>query len=162
MTAVEASQPKQQKLAPAPRLSPRGLAVALITACLAPLTALSLYAIFYGSAAQHGLDVEVSLERRMIATADGGGAIPADVVVVQNVSGHEIPNLTIDLNGQYFLYRNSPLGEDQSVVVPQNIFATKSNQRFVPGRYPITEVTVTGRLPSGARGVTEVPFENDH
>ncbi|NJL34308.1 MAG: hypothetical protein HC893_11145 [Chloroflexaceae bacterium] len=31
----------------------------------------------------------------------------------------------------------------ETLVLPQQIFATKSSQRFVPGRYPIDDVTVT-------------------
>ncbi len=145
-------------IAPAPRLSSRGLIIALVVSCLLPLTVLSVYAIVFGRAAQHGLDVDVRLERRLVTTANGSGAIPSHVVVIRNLSDQDIPNLTVDLNGQYFLYQNSPLGKDETLVVPQNIFATKANQRFSPGDYPITDVTVTGRLPSGARGVTEVLF----
>jgi len=43
--------------------------------------------------------------------------------------------------------------------LPQQIFSTKSSQRFIPGRYPITEITVTGKLPSGRRAVKTAPFE---
>lgn len=143
-----------RSIAPAPRLSGWALTLALLAACLVPLTALSLYAIFFGRAADKPLPVRVTLDHRPLETADGRGALLTAVVVIENLADHPIPNMTADLNGQYFLYRDSPLDVGQTIVVPQNVFATKSNQRFVPGRYPITEVNVTGRLPSGARGIS--------
>ncbi|TWU66308.1 MULTISPECIES: hypothetical protein [Crateriforma] len=150
---------RTDQLAPTPRLSSRGLSIALLMTCLLPLCGLSLYAVLFGRAAQHTLDVNVQLDRRAVPAVGGGGAFLTEVVVIENQSDHDIPNLTVDLNGQYFLYQDAPLSQDDTLVVPQNIFATKSNQRFVPGRYPITDVTVTGRLPSGARGVTETLFD---
>ncbi len=132
--------------------------MALLAVCLLPLVSLSLYAVLFGRAAEHKLPVEVKLDRRFVETRDGGGAVLTDVVVVESLADFEITNVTLDLNGQYFLYQDSPLQVGETLVLPQQIFATKANQRFVPGRYPIDDVTVTGRLPSGARGVTEVPF----
>ncbi len=148
-----------RSIAPAPKLSRWGLTLALLATCLVPLTALSVYAAFFGRAADRPLPVRVLLDRRPVETADGQGAVLTEVVVIENLAEAPIPNLTADLNGQYFLYRDSPLDVGQSIVVPQSVFATKSNQRFVPGRYRITEVNVTGRLPSGARGVTTVEFD---
>lgn len=147
---------------PGPTLSPRGLTLLWLAVCLIPLTAITVYALVYGRASDEPLPVAVSLDKRPVQTAAGGGAMVTDVVVVSNEGGFDIPNLTIDLNGQYFLYRQSPLEAGEELVLPQAIFATKSNQRFVPGRYPITQVNVTGRLPNGARGVAEVRFPADH
>ncbi|EMI19367.1 hypothetical protein RMSM_03703 [Rhodopirellula maiorica SM1] len=153
-----ADQPPR-KIAPNPKLSGLGLTLALLAVCLFPLAGLSLYATFYGRAASRSLPVEVSLDRRTVVAPNGQGGLLTDVVVIINTADHDIPNLTVNLNGQYFLYRDSPLQKGETLVLPQSIFMTKANQRFVPGRYPITEVTVTGRLPSNARGVTEVHFE---
>lgn len=150
-----------KSLAPTPRLSGWGLTLALLATCLIPLTALSIYAAYFGRAADKPLPVRVTLDRRPVETVGGEGALVTDVVTIENLSETAIPNVTADLNGQYFLYRDSPLEVGETIVIPQNVFATKSNQRFVPGRYPITEVTVTGRLPSGARGVSEVAFGDD-
>ncbi len=157
---VNQGEPGQRspRLAPTPRLSARGLLLLLLGVCLVPLASLSLYAIWFGRAAEHSLPVAVQLERRLVTTRDGGGAVLADVVVIENLVDIQIPNITVDLNGQYFLYQDAPLEPHGVLVVPQQIFATKANQRFVPGRYPIENVTVTGRLPSGARGVTEIEF----
>ena len=143
-----------RSIAPRPVLSGWALTLALLATCLVPLTALSLYATFFGRAADKPLPVRVTLDLRPLETVDGRGALMTAVVVIENLADHPIPNMTADLNGQYFLYRDSPLDVGQTIVVPQNVFATKSNQRFVPGRYAITEVNVTGRLPSGARGVS--------
>ena len=126
---------------------------------LLPLAGLSLYAIYFGKAADKPLPVRIELDRRPIQAAHSRGAVVTDVVVIENLSDRSIPNLTADLNGQYFLYRSSPLGPGETLVLPQMIFKTKSNQTFNPKTYPVTEVTVTGRLPSGARGVTQVPFD---
>tara|TARA_R110002049_G_scaffold2750_2_gene21565 strand:+ start:383896 stop:384405 length:510 start_codon:yes stop_codon:yes gene_type:complete len=147
-----------RSIAPAPQLSGRGLLWLLLLVSLLPLVSLSVYAIFFGRAADRELPVEVVLDKRPVDALGQRGSILTDVVVIKNLADHAIPNLTVNLNGQYFLYQNSPLAVDETLVLPQQIFKTKANQVFVPGRYPIDEVTVTGRLPSGARGVAEVPF----
>ncbi len=149
------------RIAPTATLSGRGLLMLLLAVCLFPLISLSLYAVLFGRAAQHTLPVQVLLDRRFVETRDGDGAVLTEVVVIENLADFDIPNLTLDLNGQYFLYQDSPLQAGETLVLPQQIFATKANQRFVPGRYPIDEVTVTGKLPSGARGVSEVLFTTD-
>ena len=140
---------------PAPTLTGRGLTALLLLACLLPLLVLSLYAIFYGRASDTPLPVDVEVGKRPVAMASGEGSVLADVVIVTNKTDFAIPNLTLDLNGQYFLYQDRPLEPGEELVLPQQIFMTKSNQPWVPGRYRLTEVNVTGRLPSGARGVLE-------
>lgn len=153
-----AHQPPRS-IAPTAQLSRRGLLLALLATCLLPLFGLTAYAVLYGRAADRPLPVRVALDRRPVEAPGRPGAVLTEVVVIENLAEFAIPNLTVDLNGQYFLYRDSPLEADETLVLPQNVFATKSNQRFVPGRYPITEVNVTGKLPSGGRGVTVVEFE---
>jgi len=148
-------------IAPTPQLSGRGLLWLLLLVSLLPLVSLSVYAIFFGSAADRSLPVEVSLDKRAVSSLGDRGAVLTDVVIIDNLADHPIPNLTVNLNGQYFLYQDAPLDVAQSLVLPQQIFKTKANQVFVPGRYPIEAVTVTGRLPSGARGVAEVHFLAD-
>lgn len=154
---ADAHEPPRS-IAPAPQLSSRGLFAALATVCLVPLFALSLYAIVFGKASEHGLPVEILIDRRPIPTIDGSAKLMDDVVVVRNEADFAIPNITMNLNGQYFLYQDQPLAVGETLVLRQAAFATKSNQRWVPGRYAITDVTVTGKLPSGARGVKEVAF----
>lgn len=150
-----------QKIAPVTELSSRGLMLALAATCLVPLCGLTVYAAFFGRAADRPLPVVVEVANRPIERADGRGSILDHVIVVTNTADFDIPNVTADLNGQYFLYRDSPLMAGESIVIRQSIFATKANQMFVPGRYPITDVTITGKLPSGGRGVTEVLFDLD-
>lgn len=147
-----------RSIAPTPRLGGWGLTLALLATCLVPLTGLSLYAVFFGRAADRPLPVRITVDRVPIETADGRAALLTDVIRIENLADHAIPNVTADLNGQYFLYRDSPLSVGETIVIPQNVFATKSNQRFAPGRYPIEVIHVTGRLPSGARGVAEAQF----
>lgn len=147
-----------RSIAPTPRLGGWGLTLALLATCLVPLTGLSLYAVFFGRAADRPLPVRITVDRVPIETADGRAAVLTDVIRIENLADHAIPNVTADLNGQYFLYRDSPLTPGETIIIPQNVFATKSNQRFAPGRYPIEVIHVTGRLPSGARGVAEATF----
>ena len=148
------------KTRPEPKLSGRGLTLALLLACILPLSGLSIYAVIAGGAFDKPLPVEVEIERRALPVASGEAAMMEDVLVLRNMSEHEIPRLTIDINGQYFLHQEKPLGAGEELVLRQAAFATKANQFWVPGRYPITEVNVTGQLPSRARGVLEVAYEN--
>lgn len=146
---------------PEPKLSGRGLTILLLLVCLLPLIGLTTYAVLHGPATDKSLPVEVQVTKRPVMVASGEGAILTDVIVVKNKADFDIPNLTLDLNGQYFLYQDSPLKAGEELVLPQQIFSTKSNQRWVPGRYPLSEVNVTGRLPSGARGVVEIEFPEE-
>jgi hypothetical protein len=145
-------------LRPEPKLSGRGLTTALLLACFLPLAGLSIYAIIVGGAFDKPLPVEVEVGKRMVPIAEGGGAVLADVVIIRNLSDHDIPRLTIDLNGQYFLHQDKPLTVGEELVLPQAIFSTKSNQRWNPGDYPLKEINVTGQLPTKGRGVLEVNF----
>ncbi len=145
-------------LAPARKLTARQFFSLLLLMCFLPLTGLTCYAVFFGRARDVILDVEVGIGKEPIPTADASGAILTDVVWIKSLYDHELLNVTIDLNGQYFLYRQSPLQAGERLVLPQQIFSTKSNQRFKPGRYPITEINVTGKLPSGRRAVKTATF----
>jgi hypothetical protein len=135
------------------------LTLLLITACLVPLFGLTIYAAFFGRASDADLNVEVTVGKAPVESLGGQGAILTDVVTITNLNDYELPNLTVDLNGQYFLHRHSPVGVGERLVLPQQIFATKSNQRWVPGRYALTKINVTAKLPSGRRGVRVVRFE---
>jgi len=152
-TAPPTSGSDAVRTAPAARLSPRALSVLLLLTCLIPLVTLSGYAALFGKARDAPLEVEVSVTKEPVEVIGGQVAILTDAIVIQNLTDHELPNLTIDLNGQYFLHRQSALAPRERLVFPQQIFATKSNQRWVPGRYPITKISVTAKLPSGRRGV---------
>ncbi len=143
---------------PGPSLSSRALTVSLLAACFTTLAVLLSYSIFYGRGYDRPLDVEIRLERRPIETADGQGAVMTDVLIVKNLTADTLPRVTLDLNGQYYLYRDKPLTPHEELVLPQAIFKTKSNQAFVPGRYAISKVNVTAQLPSGARGVAVARF----
>ncbi len=145
-------------IAPKATLSGPGLLLILLGTCLAPLIVLSVYKATIGPAVEARLPVRVIIDQRPLATADGRGALIDDVVVIENPQDFDIPQLTINLNGQYFMYHDRPLAAGESLVIRQSVFATKSNQRWVPGRWPLTGVLVTGQLPSGARGVLEVNY----
>lgn len=157
ITVDPAYQPPKS-IAPTPRLTGRQLLLALLATSLLPLFTLSIYAVVFGKASEQKLPISLLLDRRPLPTVDGRGQMLADVVVIQSEADFDIPNLTVNLNGQYFLYQDAPLIAGEELVVRQAAFATKSNQLWVPGAYPVTKVLVTGRLPSGARGVTEVLY----
>jgi hypothetical protein len=139
------------------RLSARGLTILFALVIFLTLTALIVTSISLGRAQERPLPVRIAIEQRMVEAKVGDqmGQVMAPVIVVSNESDHAIPRFSIDINGQYFLYRDSPLEAGQELTLLQEQFFTKSNQRFVPGRWPITHVTAYGQLPSGGRGVLE-------
>jgi hypothetical protein len=143
-------------IAPTLRLSRLGLVLSLLTMVA---VGLSVYAIFPDSVGGPSLPVEVRLDHQPVETANGTGAVVTEVVVISNLADHEIPRLSLDINGQYLLFRDSPLAGGETLVLPQRVFTDKrSSQRFNPSKYDVEDVTVTGQLPSGARGVTRFEF----
>lgn len=148
-----------RSIAPTLQLSSLGLGLSLLAMVTIGLT---VYALFPEHVDGPTLPVEVRLDRKPVQTADGQGAVVTEVVVIRNLADHEIPRLTLDINGQYLLFRKSPLKVGQTLVLPQRVFTDKrSSQRFNPSKYKVEDVTVTGQLPSGARGVTRFEF-NTH
>lgn len=144
---------------PGIKLSGRGLTVLMFSVIFTTMSILITGTILMGRAADKPLPVDVTIGNRMMPVADGSGAVMTEVVVIENNSEAEIPNLDISINKQYFLYQGTPLKEGDELVVPQAIFSTKSNQRYDCKKYPVTKIIVTGKLPSGARGVFEKKFQ---
>jgi hypothetical protein len=146
-------------IAPTLQLSRRGLVLSFLSMVAAGL---SVYALFPSSVGGPPLPVEVYLDKQPVESANGMGAILTEVVVVKNLTEHEIPRLTLDINGQYLLFRDPPLGKREVLVLPQRVFTDKrSSQRFNPSKYAVDDVVATGQLPSGARGVTKFEFEGE-
>jgi hypothetical protein len=158
-TTDDASRAMPHSLAPAPKLTGRAFTLLLLSTCFVPLIGLTVYATFFGRASDADLPVDVGVGVEPIETVGGQGAILTEVIWLKNNFDRDLPNLTIDLNGQYYLYRQSPLKPGERLVLPQQIFSTKSNQRWVPGRYPITEINVTAKLPSGRRAVKTIEYQ---
>jgi hypothetical protein len=147
-----------QSIAPTFRLSRRGLVFSLLAMGAAGLC---VYATFPASVGGPELPVKVELDRRPVETSGGEGALLTEVVVVKNLTDHEIPRFSIEVNGQYLLFRDSPLGRDEELVLPLRVFTDKrSSQRYDPKKYPPTEIVVTGQLPSGARGLRHFHFDS--
>jgi hypothetical protein len=145
-------------IAPSLQLSRRGLCISL---ALMVAVGLSVYAVFPESVGGPELPVAVSLGRQPVETADGAGALMTEVILFQNLADYAIPKFSIEINGQYLLFRDAPLNANETLVLPQRVFADKrSSHRFNPVKYPVEEVTLTGQLPSGARGVTQFMFAN--
>ena len=146
-------------VAPTLQLSRRGLILCLLAMVVVGLT---VYSLFPESVGGPPLPVDVQLDSQPVETTSGMGAVLTEVVVVRNLSDHEIPKLTLEINGQYLLYQDPPLAVGESLVLPQRVFTDKrSSQRFNPSKYPVKDVIVTGQLPSGARGMTKFEFQND-
>ena len=84
-----------------------------------------------------------------------------EVILFQNLTDHAIPKFSIEINGQYLLFRDAPLEAQETLVLPQRVFTDKrSSHRYNPVKYPVKTVKVTGQLPTGARGVTQFVFED--
>ena len=159
------SQPEgaPASVAPSLRLSRRGLILSLLAMVG---SGLAVYSLFPDSVGGPPLPVDVHLDQQLVEAVGGRGKLPAKVVVSRNLADHEIPRLSLDINGQYLLFRDSALQVDEELVLPQRVFTDKrSSQRFDPSKYDVEEIVVTGQLPSGARGVTKFEFHdgsNDH
>ena len=159
VTASTASRGDAPSVAPTMRLTRAGLLFSLAAMVGAGL---GVYALFPESVGGPSLPVRVTLDRQPVETANGSGAVVTEVVVVTNLADHPIPKLSVDVNGQYLLFRDSPLKIEEALVLPLRVFTDKrSSQRFNPEKYDVEDVTVTGQLPSGARGVTQFLFEDD-
>lgn len=156
-TNADQDDEARPSVAPTLQLSRRGLVLCLLAMVA---TGLSVYALFPESVGGLRLPVEVQLDRQPVDTVGGTGAVVTEVVVIKNLSDHEIGKLTLQINGQYLLIRASPLAKGETLVLAQRIFTDKrSSQRFNPTKYDVKDVTVAGQLPSGARGITKFEFE---
>ncbi len=146
-------------VSPTLQLSKAGLVICLLAMVTVGLT---VYSLFPESVGGKPLPVEVQLDRQPVETTSGMGAILTEVVVVRNLSDHEIPKLTLEINEQYLLFQDPPLAVGESLVLPQRVFTDKrSSQRFNPSKYPVKDVIVTGQLPSGSRGMTKFEFKGN-
>ena len=157
MSEIEShSRPAIEKVAPTLQLSSRGLAICLLTMVV---VGIGVYVTFPESVGGPPLPINVRLDQLPVATTDGQGAMMTEVVVIENLTQHEIQKLTLSINGQYLYLQDSPLATAETLVLPQRVFTDKrSSQRFNPTKYAVEEITATGQLPSGARGVSEFEF----
>ncbi|MGB0759198.1 MAG: hypothetical protein ACPHJ3_13285 [Rubripirellula sp.] len=145
-------------VAPRLHLSQRGLCICLF---LMVAAGLSVYAMFPERVGGPPLPVSVELGEGAVPTADGAGNVLTEVIVLTNLTDHPIPRFSIEINDQYLLIRDAPLAAGERLELPQRVFTDKrSNHRFNPIKYPVEAVTLTGQLPSGARGVTRFLFED--
>ena len=147
------------RVAPTLQLSRRGLVLCLLAMIG---VGLSVYAMFPASVGGPSLPVNVELDVQAVAVETGGGAVMTEGLVIKNLKDHPIGRLSIEINGQYLLFRESPLQGLETLVLPQRIFTDKrSSARLDPIKYPVQEVVVTGQLPSGARGLSQFEFDSD-
>lgn len=138
-----------------------GLSKVGLILSLASMVAVGLivYSLFPNSVGGPPLPVKVELDYRMVEAMGGRGPVATEVVIVKNLESFEIPRLSIEINGQYLLFREAPLMSEEELVLPQDVFTDKrSSQRFNPRKYDVEDVVVTGQLPSGSRGVIKFDF----
>ena len=138
-----------------------GLSKVGLILSLASMVAVGLivYSLFPNSVGGPPLPVKVELDYRMVEAMGGRGPVATEVVIVKNLESFEIPRLSIEINGQYLLFREAPLLSEEELVLPQDVFTDKrSSQRFNPRKYDVEDVVVTGQLPSGSRGVIKFDF----
>jgi hypothetical protein len=143
-----------------PRLSAFALTLALAATIVSTLGILGIYAWKFGRAREKSLPVTVEIGQFPVPTLDGGVAVLAPAIRLRNQSDAPIPNLAITVNKDFHLYRDSPMPEQGELVLPLEIFKTKSNQTFRPQSMEVRKITVYGQLPSHARGVIDyIPEE---
>ncbi|MEM1070183.1 MAG: hypothetical protein AAGG48_25305 [Planctomycetota bacterium] len=144
-------------VAPTLQLSRTGLILSLFAMVLGGV---SIYRMFPESVGGPPLPVEVELDEQPVVTTGNQGVVITEIVRVRNLADYEIPKLSIEINGQYLLFRESPLQANEVLELPQRVFTDKrSSQRFNPSKYDVEEIVVTGQLPSNARGVSTFEFE---
>lgn len=149
-------EPVLQTIDPKLGLSRRGLIMSLASMVVVGLV---VYSLFPSSVGGPSLPVRVELDYRMVDAVGGQGPVATEVVVVTNLESFQIPRLSIEINGQYLLFRESPLDAAEELVLPQQVFTDKrSSQRFNPRKYEVEDIVVTGQLPSGSRGVIKFDF----
>lgn len=146
-----------RSVAPTLQLSRRGLILSLAAMVAAGL---GVYGVFPERVGGPSLPVEVELDEKPIVTTGNQGVVLTKIVRVRNLADHEIPRLSVEINGQYLLMQNSPLAIGEALELPQEVFTDKrSSQRFNPDKYQVEEIVVTGQLPSNARGVSTFEFD---
>ncbi len=87
-------------VAPTLQLSRRGLILSLGSMVLAGL---GVYALFPASVGGPPLPVAVELDEQPMVTTGNHSVVVTEIVRVKNLTGHEIPKLSIEINGQYLL-----------------------------------------------------------
>ncbi|MEM6468998.1 MAG: hypothetical protein AAF802_05465 [Planctomycetota bacterium] len=120
---------------------------------------LGVYSVFPESIGGPDLPVHVTLGKSAVPSAVGKISVLTDVVEVTNTSEGQIGNLMIKLNGHYIMTQARPLASGETLTLPQEVFTDKrSSRRFDPKLQSVTEVTVSGQLPSKSRGISQFEF----
>ena len=146
------------RVAPGPRLSPRGLVLGFVAVfALGAAT----YAMFPDAVGGPPLPVSVDIDRDVYPGSDPNSPIVGPVIRLTNGSNDPIAHVTLILNKHYRLDRASPIGAGETWTLPAVMFTNKrSSQRFAAEVHPIEKVVVNGQLPDARRGVSVFEFEN--
>ena len=145
------------RVAPTTQLSRRALLAAF---GLMIAVGLGVYALFPANVGGPPLPVRVQLDQAPVKTTGGQLAVLTEVIKVTSELDQPIGNLTIILNGHYWLTEASPLGPGETLTFPLGVFTDKrSSRRFDPESHKVTKVVIGGQLPSKSRGVSEFKFD---
>ncbi len=138
-----------------PKLPAKYLTAGLLAVVVGTLGILTVYFIRAGKAADQPLPIEISSGDFAVPVPGGQAAVLAEALKLKNLSDKPIPRLAVVVNREFYLYRESPLGAGEELVLPLEIFKTKANHPYRPDAMDVWKVTVYGQLPSRARGVAE-------
>ncbi|MEO1617329.1 MAG: hypothetical protein AAFV88_15875 [Planctomycetota bacterium] len=152
-------RPGSVAVAPGTQLS-RGSLIAAFAVMIG--VGLGVYSFFPESIGGAPLPVSVTLGKAPVPSAIGNMAVLTEVVQVTNESDDEIRNLMIKVNGHYWMTQASPLSAGETLILPQEVFTDKrSSRRFAPAIQVVTDVTVSGQLPSKSRGISKFTFGDE-
>ncbi len=156
-TAPEPVPPMEmQRVAPRARLSRTNLILAFVTMVG---VGLGVYALFPENVGGPPLPVAVALDDAPMKTRGAEIAVLTKVMTVTSELDQPIGNLTIILNGHYWLTHAAPLGPGETLTFPLEVFTDKrSSRRFDPAEHEVTDIVVGGQLPSKTRGVSKFRF----
>jgi hypothetical protein len=120
---------------------------------------LGVYALCPSSIDGPPLPVKVTLDEAPMETVGGNVALLTKVVTITSDLDQPIKNMTILLNGHYWMSQASPLQPGESLTLPLEVFTDKrSSRRFDPEIQQVSEVLVRGQLPNKSRGVSKFEF----
>ncbi len=136
----------------------------LVISLIPPIFVVSMVAT-YTPQPEPPLDVKVTQNLTVHAprkTPDSPRILPC--ITVENPTSESWKNVSVYLN-KNFIFSRGPteaLDAGQSFNIPLEFFVTKSgNVAFQPGSENVHQVTVFAQIPSGARAVCEIFFDNE-
>ncbi len=152
------------RIAASPILSRRWLTILLTAMCTVPIITISVLWIVLPPVYEQELEASVRLEgiprkefydQKLRDRPKTGGGL----MVVKNEGEKEWTNIIIRINRSYMAYeKDFPLAPGEERVFELDRFQTRTSNRLNLRYYPIRNIEVYARLPSGARATYEVDY----